>query len=101
MDENKAVRKYSEQEVTEDPLLVLACGHVLPMTSMDGYMELLSAYTTDKHGKWHKPCQMKVQMASSAWEHLFIPDTQNLFCRMMLPISSALQCADSKQACAA
>lgn len=101
MDGNKAVRKYSEQEVTEDPLLVLACGHVLPMTSMDGYMELRSAYTTDKHGKWHKPCQMKVQMASSAQERLFIPDAQNLFCRTMLPMSSALQCADSKQASAA
>lgn len=60
MDENKAVRDYTQQDVTEDPLIVLGCGHVLPMTSMDGYMELQRAYTTDRQGKWKQPCQLMV-----------------------------------------
>lgn len=60
MDENRSVRDYKEEEVTEDPLFVLACGHVLPMSSMDGFMELHKAYTQDRQGKWHKPYQIKV-----------------------------------------
>ena len=40
MDENRALQSYEEAEVDEDPLVVLRCGHVLPMTSVDGYMEL-------------------------------------------------------------
>ena len=90
MDENKALRKYSEQEVTEDPLLVLACSHVLRMTSMDGYMELPSAYTTDKHGKWSKPCQMKVQMAAAASKCLLTLDTSKFTFCMMGSVPSGL-----------
>ena len=57
---DKAVRDYTEQEVTEDPLVVLTCGHVLPMSSMDAYMRLNEAYTTDKDGKWLRACQLMV-----------------------------------------
>lgn len=57
---DKAVCEYTQQEVTEDPLVVLTCGHVLPMSSMDAYMRLHEAYTTDKEGKWLQACQFVV-----------------------------------------
>ena len=60
MDENRTLRDFDKGEVTGDPLIVLACGHVLPMTSMDGYLELHKAYETDRQGNWMKPCQLEV-----------------------------------------
>lgn len=60
MHENRTLRTYDKGEVTEDPLIVLACGHVLPMTSMDGHLELHKAYETDQQGNWMKPCQLEV-----------------------------------------
>lgn len=62
MDENRALRDYKEQEVTEDPLLVLTCGHVLPMSSLDGYMSLDAAYTKSNDGSWHRPAQIMVRI---------------------------------------
>ncbi len=62
MDENRTLRDYDKGEVTEDPLIVLSCGHVLPMTSMDGYLELHRAYETDRQGNWKKPCQLEVSL---------------------------------------
>ena len=61
MDENKALRDFEDAEVAEDPLVILACGHVLPMTSMDGYLELHKAYETDRQGIWRRPCQLQVR----------------------------------------
>ena len=60
MDENKPLRRYSEEEVSEDPLVVLTCGHVLPMSSMDGHLELHEAYAKNAQGTWTKPCQLGV-----------------------------------------
>ena len=60
MDENKALRSFQEAEVTEDPLIVLRCGHVLPMTSMDGYLELQHAYGMHGYGQWANPLPLKV-----------------------------------------
>ena len=62
MDENRTLRDYDKGEVTEGPLIVLSCGHVLPMTSMDGYLELHRAYETDRQGNWKKPCQLEVSL---------------------------------------
>ncbi|KAL0023606.1 hypothetical protein WJX77_006297 [Trebouxia sp. C0004] len=59
MDENRTLRDYDKGEVTENPLIVLACGHVLPMTSMDGYLELHRAYAKDQQGNWTTPCQLE------------------------------------------
>lgn len=64
MDENKPLRTYEEQEICKDPLVVLGCGHVLPMTSVDGYMDLRRAYTTDGQGKWQQPCHLPVRQLS-------------------------------------
>ena len=60
MDENRALRSFEEAEVTEDPLVVLRCGHVLPMTSMDGYLELHHAYGMGGYGQWTSPLPLKV-----------------------------------------
>ena len=60
MDENRSLRMYEEKDISEDPLVFLGCGHVLPMTSMDGHMELRKAYITDGQGKWHQPCELPV-----------------------------------------
>lgn len=59
MDENKALRSFTEAEVSEDPVVVLGCGHVLPMTSLDGHVELRKAYSMDSHGRWAQPLPLK------------------------------------------
>lgn len=62
MDENKALRSFTEAEVSEDPLIVLDCGrhsHVLPMTSLDGHVELHKAYSMDSRGQWAQPLPLK------------------------------------------
>ena len=63
MDENKPLRTYAEEEVSEDPLVVLGCGHVLPMSSMDGLLELHKAYAMDAAGNWRCPQQLMVTFA--------------------------------------
>ena len=50
MMENKPLRSYEEAEVSEDPLIMLGCGHVLPMSSTDGLVELEKAYSKDRRG---------------------------------------------------
>lgn len=37
----------SEASVNSDPLIVLGCGHVFTMSTMDGHMELKTFYTKD------------------------------------------------------
>ena len=65
MDENKALRDFEDAEVADDPLVILACCHVLPMTSMDGHLELHKAYETDQQGIWRRPCQLQVRSKRS------------------------------------
>lgn len=60
MAENKYLSAFDEDEVSQDPLIILSCGHVLPMTSMDGYLELHKAYATDSLGEWKQPLQFGV-----------------------------------------
>ena len=67
MDENKPLRTYAEEEVSEDPLVVLSCGHVLPMSSMDGFLELHKAYAVDAAGNWSHPQQLMVTLAFLSW----------------------------------
>lgn len=65
MDENKPLRTYAEKEVCEDPLMVLGCGHVLPMSSMDGLLELHKAYAMDAAGNWSHAQQLVVLLSLS------------------------------------
>ena len=60
MDENKPLRSHDEEEVSEDPLIVLSCGHVLPMSSMDGHLELHEAYAKNARGAWTQLRQLEV-----------------------------------------
>ena len=59
MMENKPLRSYKEAEVSEDPLIILGCGHVLPMSSMDGLVELEKAYSKDRRGQWAHPLPLQ------------------------------------------
>ena len=59
-DSSRPLRQYSEQEVAADPLIILSCGHVLPMSSMDGFLDLERAYSKDKSGKWTQACLLQV-----------------------------------------
>ncbi len=66
MHSNKALREYEEEEVSADPLLVLECGHVLPMSSMDGFLELDKVYHKDSLGNWTQPCRLEVGLCQMA-----------------------------------
>ena len=43
--------KYGDVDLDEDPVVVLPCGHLLTMQSMDGHMELAKAYTLTESGE--------------------------------------------------
>ena len=62
MDENKPLRNYTEAELSEDPLIVLHCGHVLPMTSLLGHLELHKVYDVDSQADWKSPLPLKVHL---------------------------------------
>lgn len=40
----KTFDDLSEEDITEDPLLVLHCGHAYTTSTMDGHMEISTAY---------------------------------------------------------
>ncbi|KAF9203483.1 hypothetical protein BGZ49_006383 [Haplosporangium sp. Z 27] len=44
-------QSLSEIDVDEDPILVLACGHILTMTSLDGMMDMKSYYIANEDPK--------------------------------------------------
>lgn len=69
MDENKALRSFTEAEVSEHPLIVLGCGHVLPMTSLDGHVELHKAYSMDNRGQWAQPLPLKASHYGSSFQN--------------------------------
>lgn len=64
-DMQKPVRGYDEAALLADPLVVLSCGHVFPMSSMDGFIALEAAYAKDSKGNWTKPCSFTAEVMSS------------------------------------
>ena len=50
--------KYGDVDLDEDPVVVLPCGHLLTMQSMDGHMELAKAYTLTESGETMARCQL-------------------------------------------
>ena len=63
MDERKAVRDVSDEELLEDPLVFLPCGHAFPMSTMDGHLALGEHYARTASGAWAFPLDPKVQPA--------------------------------------
>ena len=67
--EDRPLRSYTDEELGEDPLVVLSCGHVFPMSSMDGHLELGAVYgqrTISRPGNasariWTDPYHLQVQ----------------------------------------
>lgn len=55
---HKPLRGYDDAALLADPLVVLSCGHVLPMSSMDGFIGLEAAYAKDNMGRWTHPCSV-------------------------------------------
>ncbi len=52
MDERKAVRECSDEELSEDPLLFLGCGHAFPLSTLDGTLALADHYSRGADGAW-------------------------------------------------
>lgn len=63
MDERKAVRDVSDEELSEDPLVFLPCGHAFPMSTMDGHLALGEHYARTTSGAWVATLDPKVQLA--------------------------------------
>jgi hypothetical protein len=62
MDETKKLAEFSEEELNEDPLLFLGCGHVFPMSTLDGLLDLSKSYTRDDTGAWDAPLEVQQQV---------------------------------------
>ncbi|GAB4814482.1 hypothetical protein N2152v2_001528 [Parachlorella kessleri] len=78
--EEKPITQLSEEEVTEDPLVVLPCGHAFFMSAMDQHMELewterslpgsdelekRGAYIKDNTGHWERPAPLAERMGAA------------------------------------
>lgn len=61
----KPLREYEEAALLTDPLVILTCGHVFPMSSMDGFTDLDAAYAKDSSGKWTKPRSVTAEVIAS------------------------------------
>ncbi|KAF7725498.1 hypothetical protein EC973_009598 [Apophysomyces ossiformis] len=46
------MRSYREINVEEDPIIVLPCGHLFTVDTLDGLLNFEAYYTMDKRGKW-------------------------------------------------
>lgn len=83
MHENKALQEYTNEEVETDPLVFLNCGHVYPMSTLDGLLQLDSSYIRADSpdapgGAWSAPRQLEASQAEQ-------PLPSCILCRM--PIS--------------
>ncbi len=74
MYEDRSLRSYTDEELGEDPLVVLSCGHVFPMSSMDGHLELERVYghldVVSRDGTstriWNEPKHLQVHSIFSS-----------------------------------
>lgn len=62
MDENKVLADFTAEEPREDPLLFLRCGHVFPMSTMDGTLELGNYYSRKGSGDWDAALELQQQV---------------------------------------
>lgn len=60
MIEEKPLLDFSDAELSDDPLIFLACGHIFPVSSLDGTVELTKTYGQAHDGSWEKPLPMEV-----------------------------------------
>ena len=89
MDENTALRSFKEDDVAEDPLLVLRCGHVLTRSTMDGYLELHQVYGMDSQGQWAKPLPFQVTQLAGHIQCMCIHS--NCLCKSPLELTTAVE----------
>ncbi|KAL4424087.1 hypothetical protein ABPG75_001388 [Micractinium tetrahymenae] len=54
----------AEEEVDEDPLVLLPCKHGFTLSFMDGHMCLAEAYDAGSDGAWTEPLPLKREMAA-------------------------------------
>jgi len=50
------MESYANQDLNEEPVLLLPCGHMLGWTSLDQIMHLPEAYEMDSSGEIKLPC---------------------------------------------
>ena len=61
MADEKPLAEMNDDELDEDPLLFLSCGHTFPRSSVDGLTELEKCYGKTPAGAWEKPLPLEVQ----------------------------------------
>lgn len=69
--EHKPLTSLTDDDLDEDPLLFLAYGHILPMSSVDGVTALHDAYERGATG-WLAPLPLQVGLSetfSKRWLH--------------------------------
>lgn len=44
--------ELTEEDLNEDPLIVLSCGHAFQMSTLDGHMGLTEFYSQDRFGRF-------------------------------------------------
>lgn len=60
LDENKKLADFTAEDLSNDPLLFLHCGHVFPMSTLDGLLQLDSSFARDGSGAWSDPQELQV-----------------------------------------
>ena len=69
LNEHHQLRSFSQTDsdldIASDPLVFLQCGHVIQMSTMDGYMSLDEVYIRDEEGQWASACQLSVCIAKA------------------------------------
>lgn len=60
LDENKKLANFTAEDLSDDPLLFLRCGHVFPMSTLDGLLQLDSSFARGVSGAWSSPQELQV-----------------------------------------
>ena len=60
MADEKPLTELDQGDLDEDPLIFLSCGHIFPMSSVDGHTELDKCYSKSAAGTWEKPLPLEV-----------------------------------------
>ena len=72
MAEEKPLVELSDDELDDDPLLFLSCGHTFPRSSVDGLTELQNSYGQTPAGAWEKPLPLEVRSQAILFERPFL-----------------------------
>lgn len=84
--ERKTVRDISDEELSEDPLLFLSCGHAFPMSNLDGHLELVEHYARTSSGVWSATLGPRVRQQDGYDARKCV---QRAHCRWQTPLSVA------------